>query len=242
MEQRTARIFVSCSAGAAIGGLCALQWGMWWWLGILVGGATGYLGYELPEVYQAMKKVKRENVFKNIKMASNVVSFLVSIGLLFATVLVTVTAPAIVMQLQRVSVVTMDTKLTWYEATSFLGLLLFVAVNLFLVFPEQPKGKYAIYKVLLAVSPPMIWCYYPVKYIYRGIKFLPTVFKEILHVLVAILVLIHSELRVLCMVDAGIGATVGFFSGSVVIGALAGGILGVINFEIISKRLLKIAK
>jgi len=41
-------------------------------------------------------------------------------------------------------------------------------------------------------------------------------------------------------VDAMLGTVVGYFYGNALIGALAGGIFGVINFEIVSKRLLKL--
>ena len=52
-------------------------------------------------------------------------------------------------------------------------------------------------------------------------------------------ILVHSELRLLCGVDAAIGALVGFLIGSVVLGALAGGLLGLLNYELVSKRWLK---
>ena len=41
-----------------------------------------------------------------------------------------------------------------------------------------------------------------------------------------------------CAVDAMIGAAVGFFAGSAIIGALVGGLFGVLNYEVVSKRLL----
>ncbi len=35
-----------------------------------------------------------------------------------------------------------------------------------------------------------------------------------------------------------IGASIGYFSGNALIGALAGGVFGVLNYEILSKRIL----
>ena len=55
------------------------------------------------------------------------------------------------------------------------------------------------------------------------------------------IVYVHSERRTLCLVDAAIGASIGYFFGSVIIGALAGSILSVINYEMVSVRWLKIA-
>lgn len=53
-----------------------------------------------------------------------------------------------------------------------------------------------------------------------------------------IFISIHSDHRLLCAIDAGIGTAIGYFFHSALIGALAGGIFGVINYEIVSKRIL----
>jgi hypothetical protein len=52
--------------------------------------------------------------------------------------------------------------------------------------------------------------------------------------------LIHSELRLLCGVDAAIGAGIGFFFNAPVVGAVVGGMFGVFNFEIVSIRWMKV--
>ena len=51
---------------------------------------------------------------------------------------------------------------------------------------------------------------------------------------------IHSDLRVLCAVDSGIGAIIGFLAGNPIVGAVVGGIIGYVNYEVVSKRLLKL--
>ena len=53
---------------------------------------------------------------------------------------------------------------------------------------------------------------------------------------------IHSEMRLLCMTDSMIGATIGYFAGSAIIGGLAGAIFGILNYPIVSVRWLKVAK
>jgi len=55
-----------------------------------------------------------------------------------------------------------------------------------------------------------------------------------------IFVYIHTELRTLCFVDAAIGATAGFFLGSAIACAVIGAILGVVNYEIVSVKWLKL--
>lgn len=51
--------------------------------------------------------------------------------------------------------------------------------------------------------------------------------------------IIHSEIRFLCGVDAMIGAGIGYFVGSAVIGALAGTLFGVFNYLVITEFCLK---
>ena len=57
-----------------------------------------------------------------------------------------------------------------------------------------------------------------------------------------IFMLIHSELRVLCMTDAMIGAVAGFFCGNALVGGLIGAVCGLANYKLVSVRLLKVVK
>jgi hypothetical protein len=56
-----------------------------------------------------------------------------------------------------------------------------------------------------------------------------------------VFVYVHSSRRTLCFVDATLGAAIGYTYGSAIIGAVAGVILGVVNYELISVRWLKLA-
>ncbi|MEK7659967.1 MAG: hypothetical protein AAB343_02080 [Patescibacteria group bacterium] len=55
-----------------------------------------------------------------------------------------------------------------------------------------------------------------------------------------IFVYVHSQRRTICFVDATIGAAIGYSFGSAIIGAVAGALLGVLNYEIVSVRLLQL--
>ena len=68
---------------------------------------------------------------------------------------------------------------------------------------------------------------------YKAICFCGLFFKNVF-------ILIHSEFRLLCGVDAAIGAVIGYFAGYVIVGLIVGGILGVLNYELISRRWLKL--
>ncbi len=52
---------------------------------------------------------------------------------------------------------------------------------------------------------------------------------------------VHSERRTLCFVDATIGASFGFGFGSAIVGAFVGAMLGLVNYEFVSVRMLKLA-
>lgn len=51
--------------------------------------------------------------------------------------------------------------------------------------------------------------------------------------------LVHSEMRILCGIDAVLGAGIGYFAGSAVIGALVGGLVGVFNYLVVTELCLK---
>jgi hypothetical protein len=55
-------------------------------------------------------------------------------------------------------------------------------------------------------------------------------------------ILIHSEIRLLCMTDAMLGALAGYFCGNALIGGVAGAILGVLNYKLVSVRWLKLVR
>lgn len=51
---------------------------------------------------------------------------------------------------------------------------------------------------------------------------------------------VHTQKRTLCFCDAALGAVVGYLAGSATIGALAGAVLGFVNYELVSVRWLKL--
>src|SRR5260370_383311 len=51
---KTLRIALACFLGATLGAVLALHFNRYfWWLGILIGGLTGYLSYEFKSVLGA---------------------------------------------------------------------------------------------------------------------------------------------------------------------------------------------
>jgi hypothetical protein len=55
-------------------------------------------------------------------------------------------------------------------------------------------------------------------------------------------ILVHSEIRLLCMTDAMLGALAGYFLGNALLGGLIGAASGILNYRLVSIKLLKLAK
>lgn len=49
---------------------------------------------------------------------------------------------------------------------------------------------------------------------------------------------VHSQRRLICGTDAMIGAAIGYLAGSAIIGALSGALVGLVNYELVTRRWL----
>lgn len=69
---------------------------------------------------------------------------------------------------------------------------------------------------------------------------IPKVARTVIVFIVGVFLCIHSQKRVICFVDAALGTAIGYATGSAIIGAIAGGLLGIVNYELVSIRWLKL--
>ncbi|MFH0828834.1 MAG: hypothetical protein V1907_01495 [Candidatus Kerfeldbacteria bacterium] len=107
------------------------------------------------------------------------------------------------------------------------------------IFLRQRKGWVAL--LLLYKASPLGWLtWYLPKLLWLVLPLLPAAAQAIVAFWWTLFKLIHSNQRLLCGVDAAIGAAVGIFAHNPLVGALVGGVVGVLNFELISKRWLKL--
>lgn len=72
------------------------------------------------------------------------------------------------------------------------------------------------------------------------LKAIPTALVLTKQFVIKTFVYVHSDRRAICFVDSAIGALIGFFCGSAFIGALAGIMLGIANYEFVTVRWLKL--
>lgn len=261
------KIFVACAAGALIGALTALQLKGWWWLlGMPIGALGGYLFYEGKKVIEAIPKAfkasfaMRRNVPKVAKKIVQEVGFRPFLLLALAVWLI------VSLHIKdSVTMITANVVFLWlfllFLAVSFLTMLfsffsfIFVCVSgdekMVNFFGEPLSGfeKFSRSQFLVFLKDiclgvvKSLWGIIKIPwYLVRGLwwlakvlflhlpkatgKFVWTVFK-----------LIHSDIRVLCTVDAALGAAVGYFAGSAIIGAAAGGLLGVVSYALVAALL-----
>lgn len=254
MTRQTLKIFFACAFGAAIGTLVALEVNHYfWWLGLLAGAATGYLSYEFKTVIQNVPKawaLARKDVPITTEQFRTLILFLGAVLMtsssnfvVFALIGAAYDAPLIV-NLQEFAACSLLLSMT---TTLFLNAFGYDAVpcisaakvwgwqikylNPCMVFIGWPLCL--IYRVTWAVG--MVLPRLPKK-IYRMTKQVATFLR---HFIWRLFLLIHSEIRLLCACDAALGAALGCFTGSVIIGILAGGTIGVLNYQIITERWLK---
>lgn len=253
MDKKSLRIFIACALGAGIGALIALELNSYlWWIGVLVGAFVGYLSYEFKKVIAAVPVVMAEakkacqievpvrammggikaglNYFIAVVMGSIfLIFYAIEIGAYFIlsenkfiaqdlTNIISASVALAFLVAILFSVVEGAEKVHGYSAT-------FSAKDFWKCFRyTSPLG------VIFFTGKFMIWA---LPRIGIGLKFLKVFAKKFL-------IIIHSDIRLLCAVDAAIGASIGYFSGSAIIGAVVGGVLGVINYEIISIKVLKL--
>ncbi len=238
-ENKTARIFLACAIGAGIGSLSALQLGYLWGLGALIGGLAGYLAYDFEKVISAIPvawntaagvEINPEPIwiwFKDTCLTfCAMFSILLSLFMLFLVEGITTINIQVILSL----VVFISTPATF--------LLSFTMV--WADAKERKERREKLRANFKNFNPIMVYLYWPAKGIAWAMPRIPAGAVILYNFLKNLFFLIHSDLRLLCGVDSLIGAVIGYFTGNALIGALAGGMLGVADYEIISKRYLKV--
>lgn len=263
MDSRVLKVFVAVALGAFVGALVTLQLNpLVWWLGLGIGGLVGYLAYEPKIVIHAIPIAARnaykaggEGLQKIVHIATTILSafalgcrrvvsrrkellwylaagWTMGFWLLVALNYPFVTVPAKYRALG-----------TWGEWNGPWFLMLF---PIFTILPalaaltvsntELSADTRRWQKFAQQCNPfsvIMLAAWY-------AVRFTPSAVKFLTHFTTILFRLIHSKERLLCMVDAAIGAVIGHFFGNAITGALLGGLFGALNFEILSKRVLKV--
>ena len=232
------KIFTACALGGGIGAFLAHQlfypsgWSIL--LGFLLGGLVSYLAYDFKEFLAAIPRAWR----KTVDGMSDIVSVFAVLAVMATNVLVVWGVNALNLSVETTGLLQPILALT-LMAGMMANMARWVTKDQYFDVYRSPR-EVSIFVIKrlnpftnFLVGVPLL-IFWTIKY---SILFLPRFVWNVF-------VLIHSELRLLCLLDGGMGAVAGTLIASTLagtlVGALAGGIFGVLDFEIVSKRLLKL--
>lgn len=241
-----------------------------WWVGVLLGGGIGYLMYNIKEVGTMAQKVwssmpeKGELLNKFIEYREQITSKILDSLLNFTVCLVVaVLGVAIVSSVFLIPFGALNVLAYYFPfpednsgliftpiiyvlgtiATTLTGFVFFMANVRHLKYKKNFFIKYGPLFVGVLLSPVAMFVTLPltilsavVWLLYKLCYFVPVLYKFICRTFK----LIHSDIRLLCMTDSLIGATVGYFMGNALLGGLIGVVSGLLNYELISVRWLKL--
>lgn len=229
---RTLKIFLACAFGTGIGAIIALQFGIYfWWLGPIIGGLVSYLSYEFKTVILAIPVAWKKTISVFRKPVPEGIKALFWYLIFFSSL----TTNCLILQFLNPRI-SMAPCIFLYALCA----CIFFCAGVMIGSKEMSQLSKRQKVFLLSCSPIFFFTFWPLASLFITAKFLIKTFPIIARFSKIIFWQIHSEERLLCLVDAALGAGIGYFYHNALIGALSGGILGVINYEIVSKRLLKL--
>lgn len=251
----TMKVFVACAIGAFIGTIVTLEVNHYfWWLGLLAGGFVGYISYEFKKVVMAIPTAWRKASGWQPDQEwwrEYCRCIFGSIGFTY-TIMIPVLGPLLWFYPEVDLPERINSTILYFGTTSLIGI--FFGALLPLGFATEEMSEQVPY-----LNPFRIYFWLLPKWTLKGgwwfLKespfFLTATFWDIVAVTIvateftvrfgkALFREIHSDLRILCGLDAAIGTVIGYFAGNAIIGAVAGGLWGALNFEILSIRVLKL--
>jgi hypothetical protein len=244
------KVFLACALGALAGTYVALQMiPLLWWIGLFVGGLVGYLSYEWKQVVSATLRVWESVTSRHPNWVR--VSLFFKAWALLMGMCVNICAPILLWTLCYMAHndwrgCIMQSRMMLYASAIICLLISFLSA----LCPQG--GQEQVCRDLRQVGIPVIfWLWnvpmrfirniiYCVRHTPQGFEKVVAGFMVLIRFASGMFLLIHSEMRLLCAVDATIGVVIGHHFGNSLIGGLAGGLLGVLNFEVLSIRILKL--
>jgi hypothetical protein len=255
---KTLKVGGSCGLGALFGTLIALLLSPWlWWVGALAGGVVAYIAYDFNEIIQvvpvAWKAVSEFN-WKRFFWDNEtffhwyVVAFtalLAITGMIFGNIYL-------------VGKVDDSAKSHWLmPLLSMVGSFLFLSFVIAILVEcetESQDWECRLRRARFAsryfnpVVAPFAIAIFTLIGLWWCLKRMPGFVVLLCKFSWKLFIMVHSEMRALCFVDAFLGATFGAFYGyhshafalAAIIGAVSGALLGIVNYQIVSIRWLKL--
>lgn len=260
MQRESWKVFLACAIGAGLGSLVALEMNhFFWWIGLIVGGLTGYLSYEwravlraIPAAYHAARGYRFPEDFRPMFFWSAVVT-----GSIATDICLGLASVFLVLGFVD-GIALFFTTSFWYGFVSMAIIIpLFALLFGFILACHQENRDGAAWKnvagarrVLRIAFPPILFGWYLPRLVlhlviglaealYTVFMALPRLARFFRRFGWQLFLRIHSEMRLLCGMDAMLGAAVGYFAGSALVGTVAGGLFGILNYAVVTERWLK---
>lgn len=255
MHHESWKVLLACAIGVGIGSLVALEMHpMLWWVGLIAGFATGYLSYEWRAVLRAVPEAWR--AARGWTLPPRYFDRVVwSLALWLNTLIMStvVTGTLLLCVDDRMDILTVLVMAqTCILFGSCVGGFLSVAYHMdaYRNTLSADQSVRSLKQAAIFMFPPVILFFLPLCGIWWCVRRIPTGVRIVAHGAMALarflrafvwnlFLRIHSEMRLLCGVDAMLGTIVGYCSGSALVGAVIGGTFGVVNYAVVTKRWLE---
>lgn len=241
MNNTNLKIAITCFFGALVGALVALQMNHhFWWIGVLVGAAVGYLTHNPKEIPTAARaawaQTKKEMLFLKKISFKTCWNYILGAGGVLAIIIgvISVSSHAyILFNLKGFSPSLAGIIKIFYIYGS-----IYMIVTAFFCYHyiSEVDGKIGAVICSVACTPVIT----PILMIIGAICFFCFGLWMLAKFGWKVFCFIHSDIRLLCATDSAIGAALGYWCGSAIIGGLIGAICGVINYQLISVRWMKL--
>lgn len=247
MKNPLEKVFLASAMGAGLGSIVAMSVSEpFWWIGLIVGGLTGYFSYEWRQVLVALTTAWHQTITwrppKNTKaylLAFVKFQFLLWVWCFTITLILYNTLNASDgVPIAETSVFAFQGSLIMF----FIG-----SVSILLMDLTYPDPVFFNTKELVTHTnnihwmgyvPPILLGWGALHLFWFVLQLCGELVQAIPKLLWQFFCLVHSERRLICGVDATLGAAIGFGLQSAVVGALIGGLLGVLNYEFVTRKWL----
>ena len=242
MNNISLKIALTCFLGAFFGALVALQMNHHFlWIGVLVGGVVGYLSYNIKEIPSAMHtawiQTKKEMLWLKKFSLKTCWHYILGTGGVIAIIIGVVSVAShmyLIFKLGEFSMPPVGIIKIFY----IYGSMYMIITALFCYhYISEESGKIGAVICSIVCTPAIT----PVLMAIGIIYFLCFGLWLIAKFGWKVFCFIHSDIRLLCATDSAIGAALGFWCSSAITGGLIGAVCGVINYQLISVRWMKLA-
>lgn len=258
-------IALACGFGALVGSIIMLDWAgnpIMTTLGALIGGVLGYFAYRPLEVVRVLIQTLRSIDWKTVGKEVGgdfalVLGFSIALCIIGASIM---TSEIYAPRLRDFFSIAEDSDM--YTLIHFLhvslvvlgGGVLFGALNeavnsedgsyisedvelcfLSLVVLFSALGFIIAIATIVATGVGVV-----IGSLYLSYRYTVSLLKGVWWFAKTVFIGIHSNRRLMCLTDAATGSVIGYLAGNALTGLCAGAAIGLLNYELVSKRILKL--